>query len=106
MPGKPDVGGTDFVGLAYLVIVLAVIFLPILLGGPPPPPGSSDNGGDDGPGPPDPPLRPCGPPDGIPLPDAQPARRRFRDHGRLADGFTRRPRRPVTLPGRRRRVRI
>jgi hypothetical protein len=47
---------------------------------------------------PDPPKSP--PPGGIPLPDAQQARTRFRGAGRLADSYPRRPRRTAPEPER------
>jgi hypothetical protein len=102
MLGKPAAGGTDYLGVAYLLLVLAVAFLPVLLRRPAPPTDQSDSGPDDGPGPPRPPIRPNPPPGGIPLPDAAPARARLRDHERLADGLSRRPRRPATGPSRKR----
>lgn len=65
------------------------------------PPGSGEDDGGGGPGPDEPPPRPTPPRGGIPLPDAQPAHARIRDHNRpkLTD---RRPRRPAPEPGRRR----
>lgn len=62
----------------------------------------SDGDGDDGWGrrpkaPPPPPQRPRG---GIPLPDAEPASVRLRDHNRLGDHLPRRERRPAREPGR------
>jgi hypothetical protein len=60
--------------------------------------GESDEGWGRGPKPP--PSPPAPPRGGIPLPDAQPAGVRFREHGRLADRRPRRERRPVREPQR------
>jgi cell division septation protein DedD len=61
MPSDPQVGGVDVLGLGYLVLVLAVIFLPMVLGRGDPPPGRSNSDSDDddggGSGPPPPPTR-------------------------------------------------
>jgi hypothetical protein len=105
MPTEPHVGGFNVVGVAYLVLVIAVIFLPVLVWR-----GSSSNDDDDGrdegrgggPEPPSP--RPPGPSGGIPLPDAEPARRRLRGYGRITDGRPPRSRRssPHPAPGRQR----
>lgn len=96
VPGKPDVGGVNVLGVVYLLVVVAVLFLPIFLGGH----GSSgddsgsDSGGDWPPGPPR---------GGPPLPDADPAAMRLRDHGRLRDrAGARRRRGAPERPGRRR----
>jgi hypothetical protein len=95
MPSESHSGGVDILGLVYLALVLAVIFLPMVLGRPGPPPGQSDadsdGGGGNGPGPPPPPSNTPG--GGIPLEDSEPARARLRGHERLVD----------LLPGRRRR---
>jgi len=88
-PPGPQVGGFNLLGVAYLALVIAVIFLPMVVWR-----GSSPNDDDDGRddgrggGPEHPPPKPTGPPGGIPLPDAEPARVRLRDHGRLADRRT------------------
>ena len=88
-------------GLAVLAIP-AVILLPALLYRPSgPPPGSSgDDGGGSGREPPSPPpTRPRG---GIPLPDAEQAGFRVRDHNRprLTQPGARRPHRPAREPRR------
>jgi hypothetical protein len=57
--------------------------------------GSDDGPGNSRPGPPAPPTRPGG---GLPLPDAEPARVRLRDHRRLADLTPPRDRRPAREP--------
>jgi len=87
----------------YLLAIPALILLPALLfrpSGPPPGP-TGDEGGGPGPGPPPPaPTRPRG---GIPLPDAEQARARVRDHVRphLISGPARRPaREPAPAPRR------
>jgi hypothetical protein len=80
MPSQPHSGGVDVLGLVYLALVLAVIFLPVVLARPAPPPGQSDSdsdgGGGDEPWPP--PSPSSGPGGGIPLDDAAPARTRLR----------------------------
>jgi hypothetical protein len=104
MPSGSNFGGVDVLGLVYLALVLAVIFLPMVLGRPGPPPGQSDSdsddGGGNGPGPPPTPSNTPG--GGIPLDDAEPARLRLRGHDRLSDRFPGRARRPSREPGRRR----
>jgi hypothetical protein len=62
--------------------------------------GESDDGGW-GRGPKVPPTRPEPPRGGIPLPDAQPAGVRLREHGSLGDRLQRRERRPAREPARR-----
>lgn len=59
------------------------------------PPDADDDGSDDG-GSDRAPVAPRspGPSDGLPLPDADPAPVRLRDHRRLADVYPERPRRP------------
>ena len=83
-------------------MAVAVLLLPALRDSPIPP-GRSENDGDDGWGrgpksPPEPPLPPGG---GIPLDDAEPARVRLREPGRLADQLPPRERRPLREPVRR-----
>jgi hypothetical protein len=104
MPKGSQVGGFDLLGLVYLVVVLAVLFLPLLLGRSSSPPGPPEPGSDDGGGgsPPRPPKIPSSPSGGIPLPDAQPARVRLRDRGQLADRLPARQRRPSPHPDRER----
>jgi hypothetical protein len=92
--------GLHVVGLA-VVAALLVMFLRsgTVRGWPPPEDGDGgDGGGSDRP----PPRAPGGPGGGgLPLPDdAQPARRRLRDEGRLADLLPRPERRPAREPGR------
>jgi hypothetical protein len=84
------------------VIVLLVAFLPVLLGrGSSPPDGTdSDSEGDWGNGPRQPPSPPDPPRGGMPLPDAEPARVRLRDHDRLTDLMPARDRRPAREPAR------
>ncbi|MFL5824025.1 MAG: hypothetical protein ACJ764_11345 [Solirubrobacteraceae bacterium] len=88
------VGGMHILGLAC---ALALI-IPALRDRPEPPQPPSD-GSDGGGGlhrpSPDAPMRPRG---GIPLPDAQPARIRLREPGRLADQRPGRERRPAREP--------
>jgi len=83
-------------------VCVAILLIPALRDGPAPPPptdqGSDDDGGRGPRRPPKPPERP--PRGGIPLPDAQPARVRLRDHDRLFDRLPKRERRPVREPDR------
>lgn len=110
MPRGSDIGGVNILGLVYLLLVLAVVFLPMVLGrlGPPPEESDSDSddGGGGGPGPPPAPSNtPSG--GGLPLDDAEPARWRLRGHDRLSDRLPARARRsspePMRKPGRTRR---
>jgi hypothetical protein len=103
MPSEPQIGGVNLLGLVYLALVLAAVFLPMLLGrnGP----GDSDSDSDDGGGGNDPwqPHPPSNTPGGgIPLDDAQPARARLRGHDRLVDLIPARGRRWAREPHRRR----
>jgi hypothetical protein len=102
MPSEPQIGGVDVLGLLYLVLVLAVIFLPMVLGRPGPPPGQSDSDSDDGGGNrPSPPPSPANTPGGgIPLEDSGPARARLRGHERLIDLLPARSRRRSPEPHR------
>jgi hypothetical protein len=109
MPSQPHSGGVDVLGLVYLALVLAVVFLPMVLARPAPPPSQSDSdsdgGGGSGPGPPPPPSNTPG--GGVPLGDSEPARARLRGHERLVDLLPAPPRRrspepnraPVRTPG-------
>jgi hypothetical protein len=107
MPGRPVAGGTDYLGLAYLLLVLVVAFAPLLMGRREPPPESDDPGPGGGGGPPDRPPPPRGPTHGTPLPDAEPARIRLRDHVRLADRLPPRQRRRGAEPvPQRERIRV
>ncbi len=90
------IAGVHLLGL----LAVAVLLLPALRDAPAPPGKRGDSDGDDGWGrgptpPPDPPAPPSG---GIPLTDADPARVRLREPGRLADRIPSRPRRPVHDP--------
>lgn len=103
MLGKSQSAGVDVAGLLYLGCVFAVLFVPALFTRSSSPPGPSDSESDDGWGkgprrPPSPPEPPRG---GIPLPDAEPARVRLRDHRRLGDRLPARERRPARSPDRR-----
>jgi len=76
------IAGVHLLGLGCV----AVLLIPALRDNPGSPPRPSDADGDDngwGRGPRRPPTRPEPPRGGIPLPDAQPARARFREPGRL-----------------------
>lgn len=87
-------------GMHVLGIACAVaLIVPALRNRPDAPPNGSDDGWGGGPSRPiEPPAPPRG---GIPLPDAQPARVRLRDHRRLADRLPRHDRRPAREPERR-----
>lgn len=93
------IAGVHLLGLACV----AVLLIPALRDGPDSPPRPSDGGSDDGWG--NYPRRPPSPRDvpggGIPLPDAEPARVRLRDHGRLSERLPARERRPAREPDRR-----
>jgi hypothetical protein len=88
--------GLHLLGLACA----ALLIIPALRDTPSRPvrPPDSDDGW--GHGPRRPPLSPRPPKGGIPLPDADQARVRLRDHGRLADGVPKRDRRPSREPER------
>jgi hypothetical protein len=91
------IAGMHFLGLACA----AALLLPALRGGPDLPP-RPDRDSDDGwgKGPPPPPTPFDLPTGGLPLPDAQPAAVRLRDHRRLGDLLPRRERRPAREPSR------
>jgi len=91
------IAGVHVLGL----VCVAVLMIPALRAGPDFPP-RPDSGTDDGwgygpPGPMAPPQPPRG---GIPLPDAEPARVRLRDHSRLGDRLPARQRRRAREPER------
>src|SRR5438309_8676090 len=89
-------------GLHVIALVFAfMLIIPALRDQPEPPwrPGGGSDGGGGQPVPPGSPP-PAGP-GGLPLPDAEPARVRLREPGRLADLLPRRPRRPAREPERR-----
>jgi hypothetical protein len=92
------IAGVHLLGLACV----AVLMVPALRDPPEAPPRPSDGGSDDGWGnyprrPPSPTGVPGG---GLPLPDAEPARVRLRDHQRLRERLPSRERRPVREPER------
>jgi hypothetical protein len=104
-PNTLPVGGVNMVGLAYLVLVLLVVFFPLVLRRRGPDPGESDSeseGGGGGGGPRKPRVPPNSPPPGLPLDDARPALIRLRAPGRLADHLPAPARRPSHQPARRR----
>ena len=88
--------------LVLVAVLLAPTFLPQEVLYPPPAPPSSDADDDDGGGgrgPESPPRKPGGPSGGLPLPDADQARVRIRDHRRPSLTRTG-ERRPVHEPRR------
>jgi len=92
------IAGMHLLGL----VCAAVLILPALRDSPDLPPYRPDGGSDDGwgrgpEGPPEPPPPPKG---GIPLPDAEPAHVRLRDHRKLSERLPRRERRPSREPER------
>lgn len=90
------VGGLHVLGL----VCAAALIIPALRDRPEPPQRpdtGSDGGGGLRPSRPERPVRPRG---GLPLPDAQPARIRLREPGRLADLRPPRERRPAREPQR------
>ena len=93
------IAGVHLLGLACVVALM----IPALRERPDVPPRRSDGGSDDGWG--NYPTRPPSPRDvpggGIPLPDAEPARVRLRDHRRLREYLPARQRRPAREPDRR-----
>jgi hypothetical protein len=92
------IAGVHLLGLACV----AVLMVPALRDPPDAPPRPSDGGSDDGWGnyPRQPPSPSGGPGGGLPLPDAEPARVRLRDHERLRERLPRRERRPAREPER------
>lgn len=92
------IAGVHLLGL----VAVGVLLLPALRDSPVSP-SWGDNDGDDGwgRGPQSPPEPPAPPQGGIPLEDADPARVRLREPGRLADLLPPRERRPVREPARR-----
>ena len=104
MASAPQVAGINILGLVYLLLVLAVVFLPMILGrgGPSPGQSDSDSDGGGGSGPPRPPAPPDAPRGGVPLDDAEPARVRLRGHDRFVDLLPARARRPAPEPAPRR----
>lgn len=102
MPAK-YAGGFNVLGLATPLLILAVVFMPIFFRRRAEPPDTADPGSDGGPanGPWEPPVGPSSPPGGLPLPDAEQADLRLRDHGRLAARRRVRRRGPGPHPERR-----
>lgn len=100
----PDWAVRTTLMLLVFFIIPAMMFVPALLYRRP---GSSPDARDDdddddrggGPGPEPPPARPTVPRGGVPLPDAEPSRRRVRDHNRVVFGGPR-LRRPAREPER------
>jgi hypothetical protein len=92
------IAGMHVLGL----VCAAVLIIPAIRDNPGLPPHHPDSGSDDGWG--RGPDRPFTPPEaprgGIPLPDAEQARIRLRDHGSLADRQPKRARRPAREPDR------
>lgn len=93
------IAGVHLLGLACVALLL----YPALKDSPVRPDQRSDGEGEDGwgGGPKRPPSPPAPPRGGIPLPDAQPARVRLREHGRLGERLPTRERRPTREPVRR-----
>lgn len=93
------IAGMHLLGL----VCAAALILPAMRSEPGLPP-RPDRGSDDGwgHGPPKPPSQPSDRPrGGLPLPDAEPARIRLRDHRRLGEQLPHRERRPAREPERR-----
>jgi hypothetical protein len=92
------IAGMHLLGL----VCAAVLILPALRDSPDFPPRPSDPGSDGGwgRGPDLPPTPRDPPPGGIPLPDAEPARVRLRDHRKLSELLPGRERRPAREPER------
>src|ERR1700733_2117122 len=90
------IAGMHLLGL----VCAAVLIIPALREDPEFPPRHSDPGSDGGggSGPGRPPLRPDRPRGGIPLPDAEQARVRLRDHRKLSEQLPRPERRPAREP--------
>jgi hypothetical protein len=90
------IAGMHLLGL----VCAAVLIIPALREDPEFPPRHSDPGSDGGggSGPGRPPLRPDRPRGGIPLPDAEQARVRLRDHRKLSERLPRPERRPAREP--------
>src|SRR5947209_14811941 len=90
------IAGMHLLGL----VCAAALILPAMRNEPDLPP-RPDHGSDDGwgHGPPRPPTQPSDAPrGGLPLPDAEPALIRLRDHRRLGEMLPRRERRPAREP--------
>jgi hypothetical protein len=104
MPEPSQIAGNNLPGLLALLIVVGIVLLPVLLSrGGQRPSSDHDAGEDGGNGPRRPHDRPDAPVGGggIPLDDADPARRRLRDHhGRSIGGRRTVHRRPAREPKR------
>src|SRR5947209_20262273 len=92
------IAGMHLLGL----IVAGILIIPALRDSPDFPPRPSDPGSDGGwgRGPALPPPPPASPRGGVPLPDAEQARIRLRDHRKLPDLVPKRARRPAREPDR------
>ena len=88
--------GLHILGLACA----ALLIIPALRDTPGRPSRPSDSDDGWGRGPRRPPFSPRPPDGGVPLPEAEQARVRLRDHGRLADSAPKRERRPAREPDR------
>jgi hypothetical protein len=99
----PDTVAASLLLTVVFLTVPGLILVPALLyrqPGSSADPSDDEGGGGRGPGfPPGPPAPPTSPRGGVPLPDAEPARTRLREHGRRIVG-PRRPRRPAREPER------
>jgi hypothetical protein len=98
-----DVAASMLLTLVFFTIPGIMLVPALLYRRPDQPPGPSDDDGGGGPGhppPPEPPARPTSPRGGVPLPDAEQARLRIREHGRRV-WRARRSRRPAREPDRR-----
>jgi hypothetical protein len=93
------IAGVHLLGLGCV----ALLMFPALKDNPVGPDNRPDTDGDDGwgRGPKQPPAPPKPPRGGIPLPDADQARIRLREHGTLGDRLPGRERRPAREPARR-----
>lgn len=92
-------GGLHVIGLALVAFLLLMVFrAETVRPWRPPDDGNGDDGGGNDRVPPHRSDQPGG--GGLPLPDAEPARVRLRDHRRLADRRPRPARRPAREPAR------
>jgi hypothetical protein len=92
------IAAVHVVGLGFVALLIFPALKDDTFGSDRPSDGEGDDGWGRGPtSPPSPPEPPRG---GIPLPDAEPAGVRLREHGRLGDRLPRRNRRPVREPER------
>jgi hypothetical protein len=91
-------GGLHVIGLALVAFLLLMVFRAETVRPWRPPDDGSDNGGGNDRVPPDRSNQPGG--GGLPLPDAEPARMRLRDHRRLSERLPKPARRPAREPRR------